>query len=91
MARKAPSIRTAKTVDVTRWGVVWRSHNRADGPQCHVEHNYDVTRTFNTQRQAEAYIRQHYGYIAHRADLRREPHGWFMPVAARVRVRVEVV
>ena len=91
MPRTAPSVRSAPPVSDLRWGVVWRSANRADGQRCHLLGDGLGVRTFATKRDAAAYISQQYGYIAKRADLRREPHGWFLPVAVRVRVRVEVV
>lgn len=49
------------------------------------------TLTFRTRRAAAAFIKDRYGYIAERADLRREPHGWKMPVPVRVRITVELV
>lgn len=87
---KAPAVKDAEPVDVIRWGIVWRSHNKLDGPRAHIHHNDAVTLTFNRKRLAELYIQQQWGYIASRPDLRAEPHGWFMPKAVRVRVRVEV-
>ena len=45
--------------------------------------------TFRTKRAAQAFIRDRYGYIAKRPDLRCEPHGWKMPVPVRVKICVE--
>lgn len=43
---------------------------------------------FNTKAQCQAYIKEHYGYIAKRKDLRREPHNMRMPKPVRVTVTV---
>jgi hypothetical protein len=48
-----------------------------------------VTLTFKTKREATAFIRDRYGYIAKRRDLKAEPHGWKMPIPVRVRISVE--
>ena len=45
--------------------------------------------TFKTKRDAAAFIKDRYGYIAQRRDLRVEPHGWRMPIPVRVRISVE--
>lgn len=46
------------------------------------------TITFRTKREAKAFIKDRFGYIAERSDLRREPHGWKMPQPVRVRISV---
>lgn len=47
--------------------------------------------TFKTKREAAGFIKERYGYIATRPDLRREPHGWKMPAPVRVRITVEQI
>lgn len=47
--------------------------------------------TFRTKREAAAFIKQQFGYIAKRPDLRTEPHGWKMPRPVRVRITVEQI
>jgi hypothetical protein len=47
--------------------------------------------TFKTRAAALAFINDRYGYIRDRADLRREPHGWRMPIPVRVRITVEEI
>ena len=72
---------------VIRWAVKWRSYNRLDGKQeFFVWATMNAPALFYTRAEARAYIRQEYGYIATRDDLRREPHGWRMPIAVRVRL-----
>jgi len=48
-----------------------------------------VACTFRTKRDAQEFIRENYGYIARRADLRKEPHGWRMPLPVKVLISVE--
>lgn len=43
---------------------------------------------FRTRSTARAWIEEHYGYIARRPDLRKEPHGWRTPQAVRVIVTI---
>lgn len=69
------------------WAVMWHSHNRLDGKRDHLvwaPHKPGWPRLFRTRRECREYIEQTYGYIKHRPDLRREPHGWRMPTATRV-------
>lgn len=46
---------------------------------------------FESRDAAREFIKSKYGYIATRPDLRREPHGWRMPVAVKVVVAVKEV
>lgn len=43
---------------------------------------------FRTRSGARAYIREQYEYIKHREDFRRQPHGWKLPRAVRVRMEL---
>jgi hypothetical protein len=74
-----------------RWGVCWRSDNQLDGRTRHLIWNGVGPHLFRTRREALAYIRAHYGYLARHPDLRREPHGWKMPVPVRVIVTLDFV
>ena len=49
------------------------------------------TLTYKTKREAAAAIKEHFGYIAKRKDLRMEPHGWRMPVPVKVIIEVRIV
>lgn len=72
------------------WAVEWRSRNRLDGKnwhlQWHPEPGPGTYRLFRTRREAREYIEFRYGYIRTRTDLQREPFGWGMPQAVRVEV-----
>lgn len=74
-----------------RWAVRWRSHNEFAGKTefftCDGL-NYDL---FRTKKDAAQHIKDEYGYIAKRRDLRAEPHGWKMPIAIKVRVILQEV
>ena len=45
-----------------------------------------MPRIFRTRKQANDFIREKYGYIAVRKDLRNEPHGWRLPKAIKVTI-----
>jgi hypothetical protein len=44
---------------------------------------------FSTRKMARALINSHYGYIRRRSDLRRDPFGWRIPKAVRVKISVK--
>jgi hypothetical protein len=64
--------------------VLWRSQNRLDGRVERPQWAGGKPLLFRTKREAAAYIRERWGYIATRKDLRAEPHGWRMPVPQKV-------
>ena len=75
-------------VSCSAWGVLWHSCNRLDGLReylCRNETTH-VPALFLTRAEAREFITDTYGYIRHRADLRREPHGWRLPRAVRVTI-----
>ncbi len=78
----------------TAWAILWRSDNRLDCVTQHLVGDPDhVTRTklFETREAARAEVKQRYGSIPSRDDLRAEPHGWKMPRVVPVVVSVEMV
>ncbi len=78
--------------ELRAWGVQWYSRNRVDGESRHLQWQPVPDGCpgdfilFRTRAQCRAYIDQHYGYIRERPDLLREPHGWRVPRAVRVKV-----
>ena len=72
----------------TRWGVLWRSENILEGRERYIMWESECPMLFRTRVQARKWIHENYGYIAKRPDLKREPHGWRMPVPVRVEVRL---
>lgn len=73
------------------WAAQWHSCNALGGEVRHLirETPGDLTPIlFRTRREAREWIREQYGYIAKRADLRAEPHGWRTPKAVRVSIVV---
>ena len=72
----------------TRWGALWRSENNLEGRERCIMWESECPMLFRTRAQARKWIHENYGYIAKRPDLRREPHGWRMPVPVRVEVRL---
>lgn len=47
-----------------------------------------VSPLFETKRGCQLYIKEKYGYLARRPDLRKEPHCWRMPKPVSVTVTV---
>ena len=72
-----------------RWAAEWHSCNKADGVSRHLLHDDFNVKLFTRRCDCVCWIRQHYGYIAKRRDLRREPHGWRMPRPVRVTVKYQ--
>ena len=70
------------------WAVEWRSRNKLDGVERHLQWENEL-RLYRTRREARAFINLKYGYIRYRPDLHKEPHGWRMPRAVRVKVSHE--
>lgn len=75
-----------------RWAVRWRyakgdPENRSDAYQW----NLAKPHLFCTRRACREFIRDRYGYIAHRKDLRGFPCRWRMPEAVKVRVILEEI
>ena len=72
------------------WGVLWRSENKLDGKREYIM-NGDrcVPVLFRTKKEANKLIQKRYGHIKDRPDLRKEPHGWKMPIPVKVKVEVD--
>ena len=69
------------------WGILWRSENLHDGKQRHLMGDGShLPRRFRTRAEARQHVREEYGYIATRKDLRVEPHGWRMPEIVRIEI-----
>ena len=75
-----------------RWAALWRSKNILDGENKHVMFaTGGQPMLFNTRKDAAAWIKETYGYIAHRSDLRGEPHGWRVPKPVRVKIIIRPI
>jgi len=78
------------------WAIKWRSENLLDGKQEYLvgglfDPDAAPPLLFDTRAAARQRQRDSYGYIHHRPDLHREPHGWLSPQVVRVRVTVEEI
>jgi hypothetical protein len=74
------------------WAIRHRTVNRLDGKRVWLEGTTEHpcrTVLFETRDEARAHIRENWGYIATRPDLRAEPHGWRMPTPVKVWVKFE--
>jgi hypothetical protein len=76
---------------VVRWAALWRSSNALDGPSEHLLFENCMPALFHTRAEARAWIKERYGYIASRSDLRAEPHGWKVPMPVRVQVDLKIL
>lgn len=68
------------------WAAEWHSCNRLDGEKRHILYEGLFPKLFHTRAETRAYIKEKYGYIASREDLRSEPHGWKVPQAVKVKI-----
>lgn len=71
-----------------RWAIRWMSFGQDNGHWLADGCNYHL---FRTKKAANEFIREHYGYIAKRKDLRSAPHNWRMPKAVLVGVSLAEV
>ena len=76
--------------DPLRWTILWRENNRLDGRREFFMWDPGTAGPylFRTRREAREEIKKRWGYIARRPDLRKEPHGWKMPVPMKVTVHL---
>lgn len=82
------------------WGVLWRTSGLSiDGEgQRFMGSILEVSLAskgfpmllFASRNAASAYIKERWGYIARRPDLHRAPHGWRMPIPAKVEVSMRL-
>jgi len=66
----------------TRWAVMWHGCIQWDG---------GMPLLFHTRKSAAYYIKQRWGYIRNRRDLRSELYNWRMPKPVRVSVDIRPV
>ncbi len=66
------------------WAAQWYSKNKLDGVSRHIIFKNGLPVLFRTRRECRTYIKENYGYIADREDLRDEPHGWRLPRPVKV-------
>lgn len=71
---------------MTIWAAEWCSKDKIDGERKHIINENCLPKLFKTRREARLFIKEKYGFIATRPDLRSEPHGWRMPRVIKVDV-----
>ena len=78
------------------WGIKQRKSAACiDGPSERIMlpvpwHFYGAV-LFETRREARDFIKEKFGYMATRADLRRHPHGDLMPLPVKVKLSIAEV
>jgi hypothetical protein len=70
------------------WAAQWHSRNKLDGDNKHFLYEGYLPKLFRTRQQCRDYIKEKYGYISQRPDLRAEPHGWRLPQAVKVIITI---
>ena len=70
------------------WAAEWHSNCLLDGECRHIIYENLLPVLFRTRRQCRIFIKDKYGYIAERPDLKAEPHGWRIPQAIKVKIVV---
>jgi hypothetical protein len=68
------------------WAAEWHSKNIFDGEVRHFIYENRLPKLFCTRAECRKFIKDKYGYIKTRKDLRIEPHGWRLPVPVKVKV-----
>jgi hypothetical protein len=72
------------------WAAEWHQVNKLDGLTNYLMAGLTTRLTlFATKKACQEWIRDNYGYIRTRKDLRVEPHCWRVPKAVRVTVTIE--
>jgi len=68
------------------WAAQWYSSN-AQGVDMHIIRENGIPPLFVTKKECNEWIKERFGYIATRSDLRKAPHGWRMPTPIKVVVQ----
>jgi len=77
-------------VRTKRWAILWRSNNHLDGKVRRIlAFENAEPKLFHTKKATQEYIKNRYGYIATRKDLRTEPYGWRMPIPIKVDIIIK--
>ena len=74
---------------VNLWAAEWHSNNELDGECRHIIYENCLPALFRKRKECRAFIKDKYGYIADRPDLRAEPHGWRIPQAVKVEIIIQ--
>lgn len=75
-------------ISETAWACFARSDNKLAGKRTYILRLGGFPVLFKTRAEARQHAKERYGYIRHRADLRREPHGWKAPLVVRVTITI---
>ena len=70
------------------WGILWRQENKLEGRRQYLLYRDRMPYLASTRMEARKIINFHWAYLNYRDDLRREPHGWKMPIPVKVRLEM---
>ena len=71
------------------WAALWWQRDSLDGNYEHIMNEDCLPKLFRTRRECRTWIKENYGYIKNRPDLRKYPHGWRLPKAIKVKITQE--
>ena len=80
---------------MNKWGVLQRRSDKCiDGPSERImtvlPWSFWGPVVFQTRREAREWIKQHFGYVAKRNDLRESPHGWLVPIPVKIEIETRL-
>jgi hypothetical protein len=73
------------------WAAEWRANNELDGETRRLIYDNLLPKLFPSRQKCREWIKEKYGYIKIRQDLRDEPFGWRLPVAVKVHIEKELI
>jgi len=75
-----------------KWALLWsdRSFSRKIVGK-HFEFENCLPKFFNRRKEARDYVKEKYGYMKERKDLRTYPHFWRMPNIVKVHITIEEI
>jgi len=66
------------------WAALWWQRNSIDGDIEYILRENLLPKLFKTRHECKIWIKEKYGYIKNRNDLRRYPHGWRLPQPIKI-------
>lgn len=71
------------------WVVLHRRNSLLDGKVEHIQMSDCFPKFFHTRKEARSFIKEKFGYLKNRPDLRAKPHGIRAPIAIKATVTIE--
>ncbi len=65
------------------WAALWCGKGQTE----HIINENCLPKLFRTKQECRLWIKEKYGYIKYRKDLREYPHGWRLPKPVKVEAK----